>query len=919
MFHLEERRKNSRIYSLIPRRVQYFSVLGLLLFVTLKGFVSLHREFIVAYLDAVTIPTSEEVSHDDETTAQRDLEEVTTSTEVNATIVSAISSPTSSPTFSKVVHVEGIDRLYEYLVGSWTDHHPFCETIKELRTSEPTVPITFNITFSCKELYERSEAGTGNYLAFFYGLRRAAWSHENIELICHCHDAEETKYDLILPWAMGRVPARPPGVAAVDETEGAHCFYGPSFQDIRQDLRTMALHLVGLPKSQEHDHPLAAFAEKLWSRERDLDGLLSNHLPFIPQLPIPQSLEDLGTPPYSDVELDEVAVHFRCGDLMDSVNAAFSFMRFQGYVRNISPNATTIGILTQPYDDNPQQSRWPDSSTHLLNRCRIVVHALVDYIQERFPGANVSIRNEPTERITLSYLRMIMARQAVSAISSFGVMPAVATFGTGYIRTPDRPAEPYYWVLSPRIDDLTDGQVVLFKEPVMPVADMKAMWKQQGKSAVLSWFLGDDSLLHSEERPLDTHTVDSFPVDEPSNSDAESPSSPPPIPPISSKIITIEGIDRLDEYLAGSWTAHHPFCDTIKEFRTTEPTVSITFNISFSCQELYDRSDAGTGNFLAFFFQLRRAAWSHEDVELIYHCNDAEERKNELILPWIMGRFPARPPSTPAIEETEGAHCYYGSSHHDIRFFLRKMALGLYGLPSENDHPLNVFAEQLWSTEQPTYAWGVPQLPIPQRSDVAPYSDVDFDDAVLHFRCGDLMDSDNAAFSFMRFRGYVRHISPNATSIGILTQPLDDDPQQSRRADSHTHVRDRCRAVIYKLVDYIQERYPAARVTIRNNRTESITLSYLRMIMARQAVSGISSFGVMPTVATFGTGYIRTPERPAEPYYWVVSPRIDELTDGQVVLFEEPVIPVAEMKTMWEQQGESAVLAWFLNDQIDSR
>jgi hypothetical protein len=400
-----------------------------------------------------------------------------------------------------VVNIEGIELLYEYMTGSWAENNPFCETIRKMRAAEPSVHITFNITFSCQELYDVSGAGTGNYLTYFYGLRRVAWSHENVELIYLCHDAEVTKYDLILPWVTGRVPARPPGVPAVDESEGAHCYYGPSHHDIRKDLRVMALGLLGLPNSMQRDHPLVVFAEQLWSQERESDDISLNRRRFIPQLPIPQRLEDLGRPPYSDLHLDEVAVHFRCGDLMDSMNGAFSFMRFQGYVRHISPNVTTIGILTQPFDDDTQQSRWPDSSTHVQERCRTVVHSLVDYIQERHPTAQIFIRNERTERITLSYLRLIMAQQAVSGVSSFGVMPIVATFGRGYVRLPDQPAQPYrdglfplivnFWVLVPRIDELTGGQVVLFEEPSMPVSEMKALWEREGENGVLAWFQND--------------------------------------------------------------------------------------------------------------------------------------------------------------------------------------------------------------------------------------------------------------------------------------------------------------------------------------------------------------------------------------------------------------------------------------------
>jgi hypothetical protein len=66
---------------------------------------------------------------------------------------------------------------------------------------------------------------------------------------------------------MGRATARPPGVPAVEETQGAHCYYGPSHHDIRQDLRTMALGLFGLPNSQTRNNPLTTFVEQLWSQE----------------------------------------------------------------------------------------------------------------------------------------------------------------------------------------------------------------------------------------------------------------------------------------------------------------------------------------------------------------------------------------------------------------------------------------------------------------------------------------------------------------------------------------------------------------------------------------------------------------------------------------------------------------------------
>jgi hypothetical protein len=70
------------------------------------------------------------------------------------------------------------------------------------------------------------------------------------------------------------------------------------------------------------------------------------------------------------------------------------------------------------------------------NRCRIIAMSLVDYIQERFPSSRIQIHNGPNETILVAYARMIMANQSIAGMSTFGVFPVLATFGTGYLRSP---------------------------------------------------------------------------------------------------------------------------------------------------------------------------------------------------------------------------------------------------------------------------------------------------------------------------------------------------------------------------------------------------------------------------------------------------------------------------------------------------
>ena len=305
-------------------------------------------------------------------------------------------------------------------------------------------------------------------------------------------------------------------------------------------------------------------------------------------------------------------------------------------------------------------------------------------------------------------------------------------------------------------------------------------------------------------------------------------------------------------------------------------------------------------------------------------CSDADETKRLFVTPWLMGTFPGLPKNQsngiPLSMSRQMCAKYFMPPltymHKEIQFDLRKMAIGLLGIP-QNDHPSAEFTERsLWnrrSTTSQVSTMGFSQLPVPNKDDIPSFheNEYDLDDAVLHFRCGDLMDSDHPHFAFMKFSGYVRHISPEASSIGILTQPFDEGTQ-ARAIDTDNFKGHRCRTVVYSLVKYIEERHPNARVSIRNDVEETIALTFARMTMANQTINGISTFSIMPTIATFGTGYIRKPEGMQN--QWLMNPRIDLYTSN-VVLFDEPnVILVGNMKKLWETEGEVGVLNWFWND-----
>jgi hypothetical protein len=307
-------------------------------------------------------------------------------------------------------------------------------------------------------------------------------------------------------------------------------------------------------------------------------------------------------------------------------------------------------------------------------------------------------------------------------------------------------------------------------------------------------------------------------------------------------------------------------------------------------------------------------------------CHDAEEVKKDLILPWLTGYFPGRLSGTesryPMVTLAQACSGYQkapiGRLHEEMQRNFRTMAIALVGVPGA-DHPSAEFAEKhLWSDEHSSTERR-PYLPMPQQESdpVYPRGSVELDDAVIHFRCGDLMDSTHPNFGFMKFSGYTKFISPSARSIGILTQPFAAGGQM-RGADASTAMLDRCRIVVTALVEYIKERHPNSRIRVHNGPDETITLAYARMIMANETIAGISTFGVFPVMSSFGKGYLRSPEYPTGkgPNMWTLNPRLDELVDNLSLVVEKERIMVAEIKKLWETEGEKGVVAWFQSETI---
>ena len=144
-----------------------------------------------------------------------------------------------------------------------------------------------------------------------------------------------------------------------------------------------------------------------------------------PEIPVDQP------PLIPGVELDDVAIHLRCGDVFGGARRSdFGMIKFSEYRKHISTSARTIGIVTQPF--SKKLVRRLDAPK--AKACREVTFLLVDYLKRFLPNSTISIRNGENETLPLAYARLAMANQTFTTISSFGIFPVIGTFGEGYFQ-----------------------------------------------------------------------------------------------------------------------------------------------------------------------------------------------------------------------------------------------------------------------------------------------------------------------------------------------------------------------------------------------------------------------------------------------------------------------------------------------------
>jgi len=273
-------------------------------------------------------------------------------------------------------------------------------------------PPLVNFTLDCNDIFRNHDLGTGNWVVGIYMAQLAvALARANFQF--QCAEGDMYKNEQILPWIAG-------------------------FYNLSGDLNNPNWWPFDLDRPQETmvctDHLPLHLASSVIQRDMRRFAIrllgVRQGLPFdlnVTNLDLPHDL----IPFYPTEDIDDVAIHFRCGDILGgALRDDFGVIKFDNYKRLIFPEARTIGISTQPFELERLRIRDRETAAN----CKRVVYTLVQYLSDLFPNSTVTVRNSINDTLPLTWARLIMANQTFTSLSSFGIFPAMGTFGQGYFQ-----------------------------------------------------------------------------------------------------------------------------------------------------------------------------------------------------------------------------------------------------------------------------------------------------------------------------------------------------------------------------------------------------------------------------------------------------------------------------------------------------
>ncbi|KAG7367419.1 hypothetical protein IV203_030090 [Nitzschia inconspicua] len=347
-----------------------------------------------------------------------------------------------------------------------------CKRIKrekqklENRNSTNTT-LNLYLELPCKQIHDRNQHG--NFLMGFYGMKLAAM-HFQVDFTFHCHEdvvanRSSDRNKKYLFWWLQSLPNKR-GFLNESATD-----YGINNTLYRPPIPSKEGACKGVGKVALH------YTSEL--ARRDLRAMATMLKPSFKR-----NHETMKESRSHTFRLDEVAIHFRCGDILSKSipksDNNYGLLQFRAYRDRIPANVTSIGIVTAPLAASDSRSQ---DRVH-TPMCRAIVDKLVRYLRLHFPRTKVKVRNDPKESIPQVMSRMILANYSFCVRSTFCLFPALASFGTSYVQ-----AGGLAWFFEP-ISEVYDN-IFLMQGNFLKSAEIN----EKGFNYTLEWLVSEKKKL----------------------------------------------------------------------------------------------------------------------------------------------------------------------------------------------------------------------------------------------------------------------------------------------------------------------------------------------------------------------------------------------------------------------------------------
>ena len=304
-------------------------------------------------------------------------------------------------------------------------------------------PIVLNVTADCIALSESISSGQGSTILALYGLRLiSATANIDFEFQCYSNNFDTTianialkervrKLRWVFPWFASYQAATTskqswPYGGRIQPTQKEICNSNLDNMPIhtmanliRDDIRRMAVRLIGPKKESNRTHPLVP-----------LDAT-----PWIPGINVDDAI--IHFPCYNDVNentaMNRILRDNEHGNKESTGsdrnlhnNNSVGMLNFSEYTKRIARQVKSIGIISEASINNGQ------SSNENNDWCQHGSQLLLHYLKNYYASKKVSISVYDNDRLPLQYARMAMAKQTFSSFSTFGMIPIIGTFGEGY-------------------------------------------------------------------------------------------------------------------------------------------------------------------------------------------------------------------------------------------------------------------------------------------------------------------------------------------------------------------------------------------------------------------------------------------------------------------------------------------------------